>query len=155
MRKLSLSLVVTTVLILSACDHDTTGPAKPGTASATMSAVIDGAGWSAVSVTIDSLAPSSIVIFGTKATQTLAIAIPVDQGPGTQPVGGPTPVFAGLISGSQSWLASRTQGGAGSVTLTIVEPRHIVGTFEFTLAAHDGALPSERRVGLGQFEVRY
>ena len=155
MKKLSLSLVVAAALILSACDHDTTGPAKPGTSSATMSAVIDGAGWSAVSITIDSLAPSSIVIFGTKATETLAIAIPVDLGRGTQTVGGPTPLFAGFVVGSQSWLASRTQGGAGSVTLTIVEPRHIVGTFDFTLAAHDGALPSERRVGSGQFDVRY
>ena len=153
MRKLSLSLVATTVLALSACDRDTTGPAKPSTA--TMSAVIDGASWSAGSITIDSLAPSSIVIFGTKATQTLAIAIPVDPGLGTQTVGGTTPVFAGLISGPQSWLASRTQGGAGRVTLTIVEPRRIAGTFEFTLAAHDGASPSERRVGSGQFDVKY
>jgi uncharacterized protein DUF6252 len=153
MRKLSLSLVATTVLALSACDRDTTGPAKPSTA--TMSAVIDGASWSADSITIDSLAPSSIVIFGTKATQTLAIAIPVDPGLGTQTVGGTTPVFAGLISGPQSWLASRTQGGAGSVTLTTVTPGHIVGTFEFTLAAHEGALPSERHVGSGRFDVKY
>ena len=153
MRKLSSSVVVTTLLMLSACDHDTTGPAKP--TNGTMTAVIDGASWSAVSISIDSLAPSSIVIFGVKATQTLAIAIPVDQGPGTQTVGSTTPLFAGLINGSQSWLASRTQGGAGRVTLTTVEPRHIVGTFEFTLAAHDGALPSERRVGSGQFDVKY
>ena len=153
MQKLSSSLVVTTLLMLSACDRDTTGPAKPSSAS--LSAVIDGARWSAASITIDSLAPSSIVVFGTKATETFAIAIPVDPGPGTQTVGGTTPVFAGLISGPQSWLASRTQGGAGSVTLTTVEPRHIVGTFEFTLAAHDGASPSERRVGSGKFDVKY
>ena len=153
MRKLSLSLVVTTVLMLSACDRDTTGPAKPNIR--TMSAVIDGTSWSAVSITIDSLAPSSIVIFGTKATETLAIAIPVDQGLGTQTVGSTTPLFAGLISGSQSWLASRTQGGAGSVTLTTVASGHIAGTFQFTMAAHDGALPSERRVGSGQFDVKY
>lgn len=153
MRKLSLSLVVTTVLMLSACDHDTTGPANPNNPS--MSAVIDGARWSAVSITIDSLAPSSIVIFGTKATETLAIAIPVDQGPGTQTVGGTTPLFAGLIKGSQSWLASRTQGGAGSVTLTTVAPHHLVGTFEFTLARHDDGSLAERRVGSGQFDVKY
>jgi len=153
MRKLSSSFVVTTLLMLSACDRDTTGPAKPD--NRTLSAVIDGASWSAVSITIDSLAPSSIAIFGTKANQTLAIAIPVDQGPGTQTVGSTTPVFAGLILGSQSWLASRTQGGAGSVTLTTVTPGHIVGTFEFTMAAHEGASPAERRVTSGKFDVRY
>ena len=154
MRKLSLSLVVTTVFTLSACDHDTTGPANP-TNNPSMSAVIDGASWSAVSITIDSLAPSSIVIFGTKGTQTLAIAIPVDQGPGTQIVGGTTPLFAGLISGSQSWLASRTQGGAGSVTLTTVAPHHLAGTFEFTLARHDDGSLAERRVGSGKLDVKY
>jgi uncharacterized protein DUF6252 len=153
MRKLSSSLVVTTLLLLSACDHDTTGPAKP--TNRTLSAVIDGASWSAVSITIDSLAPASIVIFGTKANETLAIAIPLDQGPGTQIIGSTTPVFAGLILGSQSWLASRTQGGAGSITLTTVTPGHIVGTFEFTMAAHEGASPTERRVSAGTFDVKY
>jgi len=153
MRKLSSILAVMVLTMLSACDHDTTGPAKP--ANGTMSAVIDGAAWSAVSIATDSTAPSSIVIQGSNATQRLVVAIPLELGPGTQTVGSTTPVFAGLVVGSQSWLASRTQGGAGSVTLRIVEPRHIVGTFEFMLAAHDGALPSERRVGLGQFDVKY
>jgi len=120
-----------------------------------MSAVIDGAAWTAVSIAADSAAPSSIIIRGSNATHTLVIAIPVDQGPGTQTVGSTTPVFAGLVVGSQSWLASRTQGGAGSITLTTVAPGHIVGTFEFTLAKHDGASPAERRVSAGQFDVKY
>jgi len=120
-----------------------------------MSAVIDGAAWSTVSISIDSLAPSSIVVWGSKATEKLAIAIPVDQGPGTQTVGSATPLFAGLLSGSQSWLASRTQGGSGSVTLTTVVSGHLAGTFEFTLAAHDGSAPADRRVSSGQFDVRY
>lgn len=153
MRKLPSSLAVTVLVILSACGGDTTGPSKPNIG--TMSAVIDGATWSAVSITTDSTAPSSIVIQGSNATQRLVVAIPLEVGPGTQTVGSTTPVFAGLVSGSQSWLASRTQGGAGSVTLTILEPGHIVGTFEFALAAHDGALPSERLVGSGQFDVTY
>jgi len=64
-------------------------------------------------------------------------------------------VFAGLVIGSQSWLASRTQGGAGSVTLTTAARGHIAGTFEFTLAAHEGALPADRRVSSGKFDVKY
>jgi uncharacterized protein DUF6252 len=153
MRKLSLSLVVTTVLMLSACDSDTTGPAKPN--NGTMSAVIDGSSWSAVSIATDSAAPSSIVIQGSNATQRLVIAIPVSPGRGTQGVGSTTPVFAGLVSGSQSWLASRTQGGAGSITLTTVSPGHIVGTFEFTMASHGGASPVERQVSSGKFDLKY
>ena len=153
MRNLSSTLAVMALVTLCACDHDTTGPATPNNGS--MSALIDGAAWSAVSIEIDSLAPSSIVILGSKATETLGISIPVDQGPGTQTVGSTTPVFAGLVSRSQSWLASRTQGGSGSITLTAVEPGHIVGTFQFTMAAHDGASPAERRVSSGQFDLRY
>jgi len=153
MRKVSSILAVTVLVMVSACDRDSTGPAKRN--NGTMSAVIDGVAWSAISIATDSTAPSSIVIQGSNAIQRIVIAIPVSPGPGTQVVGSTTPVFAGLVSGSQSWLASRTQGGAGSITLTIVEPGHIAGTFEFTLAAHDGALPSERRVGSGQLDVRY
>jgi hypothetical protein len=120
-----------------------------------MSAVIDGAAWTAVSIATDSAAPSSIIIQGSTATQRLVIAIPVNPGPGVQTVGGTTPVFAGLVSGSRSWLASRTQGGAGRVTLTTVVPGHIAGTFEFTMAAHEGVLPAERRVSSGRFDVKY
>ena len=139
--------------MLSACDRETTGPAKPNNGN--MSAVIDGAAWSAISIATDSAVPSSIVIQGSNGTQLLAIAIPVDQGPGTQTVGSTTPVFAVLVKGSQSWAASRTQGGAGSVTLTTVAPGHIAGTFEFTMATHEGASPAERRVSSGRFDVKY
>ena len=153
MRNLSSTVAITALVTLCACDRDTTGPAKPSHGS--MSAVIDGAAWTAVSIATDSVVPSSIIIQGSNATQTLVVAIPVDQGLGIQTVGSTTPVFAGLVIGSQSWLASRTQGGSGSITLTTVVPGHIVGTFQFTMAGHEGASPAERQVSSGQFDVRY
>ena len=153
MRNLSSALAGMALVTLCACGHDTTGPATRNNGS--MSAVIDGAAWTAVSIATDSAAPSSIIVQGSNGTQTLVVAIPVDQGPGTQTVGSTTPVFAGLVMGSQSWLASRTQGGAGSVTLTTAARGHIAGTFEFTLAAHEGALPADRRVSSGRFDVKY
>jgi hypothetical protein len=39
--------------------------------------------------------------------------------------------------------------------LTTVAAGHIVGTFEFTLAEHDGASPSDRQVSSGKFDVNY
>ena len=153
MRNLSSTLAITALVTLCACDRDTTGPASLNHGS--MSAVIDGAAWTAVSIATDSAVPSSIIIQGSNGRQTLVVAIPVDQGLGMQTVGSTTPVFAGLVIGSQSWLASRTQGGSGSITLTTVVPGHIVGTFEFTLAMHAGASPAERRVTSGKFDVRY
>ena len=84
MGNLSSTLAVTALITLCACDRDTTGPATPRNGS--MSAVIDGAAWTAVSIATDSAAPSSIIIQGSDATQRLVIAIPVDQGPGKQTV---------------------------------------------------------------------
>ena len=153
MRQSSVLVVAATLILLTACGGDPTGPAKPN--GAIMSARIDGAVWNATSIATDSAAPSLIIVSGTMGGQTVTIGIPVDQGPGTQAVGSATPVFAGLVVGSQSWLASRTQGGTGSLTLATVAPGHVAGTFEFTLAAHDGASPGTRRVSSGEFDVRY
>ena len=153
MRKPSGLVAAATLVILNACGGDTTGPINQS--GRRMSARIDGAAWNAISIATDSVVPSLIVITGTMGTETLAISIPADQGPGTQTVGSTTPLFAVLVTGSQSWMASRTQGGAGSLTLTTVAPGHVAGTFQFTLAAHDGASPEARRVSSGEFDVTY
>jgi hypothetical protein len=119
-----------------------------------MSARIDGAAWSAMSITIDSMAPSLLIVRGANATQELTLVIPLGPGAGPQVVGSTTPIAAVLVTGPQSWAASRTQGGAGRITLTTVALGHVVGTFEFTLA-HEGASPSTRQVTSGGFDVKY
>jgi hypothetical protein len=117
-----------------------------------MSARIDGAAWNAVAITVDSAPPSLLVVRGENATQSLALVIPMNTGTGLQTIGGPTPMAAVLVMGSQSWAASRTQGGSGSVTLTAIGPGHVAGTFEFTL---DGRDFLARRVTSGKVDVRY
>lgn len=153
MRQVSTIVAVATLAALIGCGGDTTGPAKPD--NVPMSARIDGAVWNALSVAIDSGPPSLLVLSGTNATARLTLVIPMSQGLGTQVVGSTTPIAAGLVIGEQSWLASRTQGGAGRITLTTVAPGHVVGTFEFTLAAHDGASPATEQVSSGTFDVKY
>lgn len=152
MRQLSAIAAIAALVVGAACGGDSTGPAKPD--RAVMTARIDGAAWSAMSVAIDSAAPSLLYVTGTNATQTLALVIPLGEGTGPQVVGSTTPIAAVLVTGPQSWAASRTQGGAGSLTLTTVAPGHVAGTFEFTLA-HEGATPSTRRVTSGGFDVKY
>ena len=153
MRQPSTIIAATALVVASACGGDTTGPAKSD--GKTMSARIDAAPWSASSIAIDSAAPSLLFVTGTNATHTLSILIPVNQGPGTQTVGSTTPIAAVLVMGSQSWAASRTQGGSGRITLTTVAPGHVAGTFTFTLAAHEDASPAAREVTSGTFDVRY
>ena len=148
----SSTLVAAAALIIAACGDDTTGPAKSDADG--MSARIAGAAWSAMSIATDSAPPSLIIVRGTNATATLTLVIPAGPGIGTQTVGSTTPIAAGLIIGSQTWAASRTQGGAGSITLTAAAPGHLAGTFQFTLA-HEGASPAEQQVTSGRFDVKY
>jgi hypothetical protein len=117
-----------------------------------MSARIDGAAWNAMAITVDTAPPSLLVVRGANATESLALVIPVNSGTGLQTIGGPTPMAAVLAMGSHSWSASRTQGGAGGVTLTAVAPGHVAGTFELTL---DGRDFLTRRVTSGVFDVKY
>ena len=152
MRQLSTVVAIAALVASTACGGDSTSPAKPD--GVTMSARIDGAAWSAMSITIDSAPPSLLIVRGANATQELALVIPLGPGAGPQVVGSTTPIAAVLVTGPQSWAASRTQGGAGRITLTTVAPGHVVGTFEFTLA-HEGALPATRRVTSGGFDVKY
>jgi hypothetical protein len=152
MRHSSTLVAVAALVLLTACGGDTTGPAKSDGRG--MSARIGGAAWSAMSIATDTAPPSLIVVTGTNATATLTLVIPVGQGLGTQAVGGTTPIAAGLVIGPQAWLASRTQGGAGSITLTTAAPGHLAGTFQFTLA-HEGASPAQQQVTSGRFDVKY
>jgi hypothetical protein len=152
MRHSSTLVAAATLVLLAACSDDTTGPPKSDAGG--MSARIAGTAWSAMSIVIDSAPPSLIIVRGTNATATLTLVIPADQGLGTQTVGSTTPIGAGLVIGSQVWGASRTQGGAGSITLTTVAPGHVAGTFQFTLA-HEGASPAEQQVTSGRFDVKY
>ncbi len=151
MRHSSVIVAAATLALLASCSDDTTGPAK---SDAGMSARIGGAAWSAMSVATDTAPPSLIIVRGTNASATLTLVIPANQGLGTQTVGATTPVGAGLVIGSQVWGASRTQGGAGSITLTTAAPGHLAGTFQFTLA-HEGASPAEQQVTSGRFDVTY
>ena len=148
MRYPSTIVAAAALVFLAACGSDTTGPAK---SDAGMSARIAGAAWNALSVATDSGPPSLLVLTGTNATASLSLIIPLGPGLGKQTVGSTTPIAAVLVMGSQSWAASRTQGGAGSLTLTTAVPGHVAGTFEFTLA-HEG---TERQVTSGRFDVRY
>jgi hypothetical protein len=152
MRHPSTLVAAAALVLLAACGDDTTSP--PTSDAGGMSARIAGTAWSAMSIAIDSAPPSLLVVRGTNATATLTLVIPVSQGLGTQTVGSTTPIGAGLMIGSQAWAASRTQGGAGSITLTTAAPGHVAGTFQFTLA-HEGASPAEQQVTSGRFDVTY
>lgn len=154
MRYASTMVAMAAVVFTSACGGDNgTGPTKPDNGS--MTARIDGATWSAISIATTSGAGSSLIISGTNIAETLSIVIPLDQGTGTQTVSLASTVSGAFTIGSQSWVANPVQGGTGTITLTTVAPGHVTGTFEFALAALQGATPATRQVTSGQFDVKY
>src|SRR5689334_22182760 len=146
MRSPSSIVAIAAIALTAACSSD---PAGPKTPISSMSAKIDGTAWNAVSIETENGPVSTLAIRGTSGSQTVVVNVPLGDGPGTQIIGGPTPMAGGLVVGSQAWLASRTQGGAGQITLTSVEPGHVVGSFEFTLAAQPGSSPTSRALTSG------
>jgi hypothetical protein len=120
-----------------------------------MTARIDGASWSAISIATSGGNGPSLIITGSNISQTLAILLPLNTGTGTKTIGQSSVVSGTLIVGSQQWAANPAQGGTGSITLTTVAARHVAGTFQFTLAAQAGATPATRQVTSGAFDVTY
>ncbi len=153
MRYSSLVVAIAASLLVTACGGDPAGP--PKLPNGTMSARVDGVAWNAASIATDPAEPSSLVITGTNPARMLVLLLLLNGGPGTQVIGGPTPLAAGLTEGSMAWAASRTQGGEGSVTVTTATVGHVAGTFELMLAANEDETPATRRVTLGAFDVTY
>jgi len=157
MRQFSSVIAISALLALAACGGDSNGgvtnPKKPN--NGTMSARIDGAAWSAISIATGSGTGSALIVTGSNIAQTLAIIVPINTGTGTKTMGQSSVVSGTLIVGSQQWAANPAQGGTGSITLTTVAAGHVAGTFSFTMAAQQGATPATRQITSGQFDVTF
>jgi len=157
MRQHTSIIALAALVTLAACggsnSDGVTNPKKPN--NGTMSARIDGAAWSAISIATGGGAGTSLIITGSNITQTIAIIVPLNSGTGTKTMGQSSVVSGTLIIGSQQWAANPAQGGTGSITLTTVASGHVAGTFSFTMAAQQGATPATRQVTSSQFDVTY
>jgi hypothetical protein len=161
MRTSRFLVAVVTLAAMAACggSNDNGGVTNPNPSSkGTITAKIDGASWSALSVGTSTVGggTGALIIAGTNLAQTLSVVVPINAGTGLKQMSQSSPVSSTLMVGSQNWAASPAQGGTGSVTITTLDAGHVVGTFTFGLVANgQGVTPATRQVTSGAFDVRY
>jgi hypothetical protein len=150
-------LATALVLVSSACGGSSSskGVTNPNNTNKSMSARVDGTGWTAVAVAASHNNGLLIVSGANAASQAIAITASLNQGTGVQTIG-PNGTSIGTITiGSTQWGATNFQG-SGNVTLTNVSATRVVGTFAFTgpsLTA--GATPATRAITSGVFDVTF
>lgn len=145
-------------------DGGPAGPGGGGNDDGPFRATIDGQPWSADDATVSVTgAPGStreglILITGyeTATGRAVTLSLAFMGGPSTQPLGvntGTTPGgLATVLVGSETWVTPFS-GAAGFVTLTERTATRIAGTFNFTAAAQNAAMPATRVVTAGSFDI--
>lgn len=129
----------------------------------TMSASVDGARWTAVTVngstgTFNG-SPGVALLSGLSSgpapfTPGLYISISAPLAVGTHTFEASAPLLFALQEGlSLFWSADAFRPGGGTVTLTIATATRLTGTFSVTASAHAGTSPSSRTVTNGAFDL--
>ena len=157
MLKPSLMVALGAFVLASACGGSSgdKGVTNPKPKNGSMTAKIDGASWSAVSIATTGGVSGALIASGADLTNAIAIVIPVNTGTGVEQMSQTSVVSATLVGAGKTWSANPAQGGTGSITLTTVATGHVVGSFAFTLAGQSGATPATRQITVGQFDITY
>ena len=129
----------------------------------TMSAAVDGARWTAVTVNGSTGtfggSPGVALISGLAAgpapfTPGLYISISAPLAVGTHTFEASAPLVFALLEGLSSfWSADALRPGGGTVTLTTATAARLTGTFSVIASAHTGTSPSTRTVTNGAFDL--
>jgi hypothetical protein len=158
-----LARLVTVLLVLAfvvGCGSDSpAGPGGPGgPANGSMTAQIDGTGWSATVITPAMAASGSggaSVISGGSPAGAIAFAW-FDEGPGTYTI--PTSIgFNGNmnVASGATWSASHAQG-SGTLVVTTRTANRIVGTFQFVMhPAPNSGVTGTRTISSGAFDITF
>lgn len=139
-------------------DSNTTTPTTTGgvsTVTGSMSATINGAGWSASGAIVASNGGGLLVVSGADlSAQVVAFAI-LQPAPGTFPTNNLTASNALVSIGSQTWQTNQS-GSTGSIVITTLTSTGASGTFSFTAPAVPGTGASgTKTVTNGAFNVRF
>jgi hypothetical protein len=147
-------------LVLAGCgdDDDPTGPNggnEPDPTAASMTAVLDGETWTAVTASAFVSTTGNVTIGSSNLGGEFGIGLGFpDDGVGTYTIGPGAITNANVISlDGGSWVAS-TDRGSGTIVVTERGDDRIVGTFSFTapLASGSGS-PDTRTVTDGAFDL--
>lgn len=157
LRGLVLCLLVVTV---AACGSDSpTDPGDNGPANGSMTALIDGSGWSATIITpaLSTLGSGGVSALGGGGPNYAMAFAWLDEGVGTYTVGVSVGANGNIntINGSASWTATSVQG-SGTIVVTQRTASRVVGTFQFVMPPAPGSgSTGTRTVTNGQFDVTF
>lgn len=152
----------TLFLVGSACGGDGGGPGGPS-GTGTLTAQVDGSGWTATSGILASRQNNVVAITGSVGSiSSIAIGWP-DEGLGTYsiPLAAGMNLNYGLYSNGHLWQAlamgAQLGGvGSGSVTVTTLNGERVVGTFQFTApAAASSGASGQKVVTNGAFNIKF
>jgi hypothetical protein len=129
-----------------------TGP-NNGPNNGSMSATVDGSGWTARSVAATKTAGFVGVGGGASDGSTIAFAFPDHTG--TFTVAGQDGTNASYTAGGKSWNAVFGSGGSGTITVTALDASHVAGTFSFTAPGLSGGATGTKTVTNGTFNIEF
>lgn len=148
------------VAMVAACGSDSpTDSGENGPANGSMTALIDGAQWSATIITPAMTTQGSggvSAVGGGNTAYAMAFAW-FDQGVGTYEVGVAVGANGNLntINGSDGWSTTSTQG-SGTIVVTQRTATRVVGTFQFVMPPTPGSgSTGTRTITNGQFNVTF
>jgi len=142
-------------------DGNPTGPPTGGASNGSLTAQINGTGWSATgTITVSRQSPNFIGLAGTgfagSAAYSLVVGIANATGPGTHNLN----IYGGgdgsslIIGSTTTGYGTAFQGGSGTLTITSLTANRITGTFSGTLIPSSGSA-SSLVVTNGTFDVTF
>lgn len=145
-------LAVGAAMALGCGGDGNTGP-NNGANNGSMSATVDGSGWSASNVAATRTAGFVGVGAGASDASTISFAFPDHTG--TFTVGGQDGTNASYISGGKSWSAVFGSGGSGTITVTTLSATRVAGTFSFVAPASAGGATGSKTITNGSFDIEF
>lgn len=148
-RLAAVALALATTSCLDTTDPNANAGPPP------MSATIEGTAWHATSVLITPT-ETAITLQASNEASNAAVSMAIGgTGPGTYQLvpGSASSAFVGITTG-QVW-STLGDGASGSIVITSLANRHIIGTFNFTAVPSTGGATGSVHVTDGKFEFSY
>ena len=144
------------LITLTGCGDDPIAPDEPTLGSGSLTAVVDGEGWSAAFVGVASSGDTIYSVVGVDSTSaSIGFLIPgTVRGSYTIGTGSAAFAFYFTNSGQENWNADSSQG-SGTIVVTTLTATRIAGTFTFQAVTVTQSTPTTVTVTNGVFDILF
>ncbi len=154
------AVVLAAALLAAAGCGGSSGPTGPGIGTDTdpITAVVNGAEWSASYTAHAAVTPGALTLSGSdREPVTVTIVLPGEARAGTFALGflNANGALATVADSAGVWSTGYA-GGTGSITVAELDSVHVTGTFDFTAAPAAGNASADTlRVTGGEFDIPF